>query len=176
MITCMYIINDMWASVHSHVCMYIWTYGSENTWISIWLLTWMHLYKHMQMYLLITRRLYPSTHTGLYLVMHNYVWSYTGLYLSIHRAKIYHTQVCIWTYMNLDRILMNNCSVLCDMDWSHFLLFRWFLGFQEGPRWFHLYECCLGRDEWKPRTFWSLLHVHTGLCWQCLSGDVVRLV
>ena len=103
MTTCIYIINDMWVSVHSHVCvcehMDLKTHRSVS-----WLLTWTHFYKYMQIYLLITHRLYPSIHTGLCLVMYSYVWSYTGLYLSIHRAEIYHTQVCSWTYMNLGRL------------------------------------------------------------------------
>ena len=104
MTTRIYTLSMICGPLSIHMCVYMWTYGSEDTWISIWLLTWTHLDKYMQIYLLITHRLYPSTHTGLYLVMYSYVWSYTGLYLSIHRDKIYHTQACIWTYMNLGRL------------------------------------------------------------------------
>ena len=177
MTTCIYIINDTWVSVHSHVCVCVCEHMDLKTHRSVsWLLTWTHLYRYMQIYLLITHRLYPPIHTDLFLVMYSYVWSYTGLYLSIHRAEIYHTQVCSWTYMNLGRLEMNNCSVSSDMEWSHSLLFSWCPGFWEGPRWFCLYEWCLGRDGWKPRPLWSLLHVDTGLCRQCLSNEVVRLV
>ena len=83
------------------VCVYMWTMDLKTHRSVSWLLMWTHLCKYMQIYLLITHRLYPSSHTGLYLVMYRYVWSYTGLYFSTHRAKIYHTQVCSWTYVNL---------------------------------------------------------------------------